>query len=440
MRHITPIALSALVALGCVEMEEEPELEETAEAITVTGERRVRLDRSLIAAEGESALDRDLDGLVDVQEAELAHAFRPYVVFDSGEHARQSFEPVTIFQVRPTLYRLDDLTVRVKLVFLFEEDGGYGDSSWCDDSHAGDNDDAWYELTSTDNGVNWTLLKVHLSFKSLEWPTNSAMAVFGSTHPAFYFSDSKHHEYFDTSWNGDDSYYSEAGCNEDVNGLGTTVLPSVTSLQVAAGYRNNIGEPGAHPTTYFVNSLDTYYPTESVWGGDAFFDVGPNTEKVMSFAKPPDVGHLAPAAATYLSGYTSEEKSAYPPATCANGHMVSGFGCSGRYCDNVRLRCTASGYTPTGVTSTSWFSEESTNYRICPSGSFVTGIDCSGSYCDNLRLECMYFAGASRSDCAWTPGWFSEEAGNITWSGKYLAGVKCSGSYCDNLSFYLCSP
>jgi len=320
---------------------------------TVVGDRSARLPRSLVATAAEQAdgLDRDNDGLADVMEGALAEVFRPYVVFDSKEAARRAGEPITIFQVRPIGMRMNTLRIRIKYIFLFERDGGYGDgaSIVCVDSHAGDNDDAFLDLDSSDGGRTWSLVRVHLSFKGIEWPRNASMRTHDDTHPIVYMSSHKHHEYFDTSHNHHDSYYTEWWCNDDVDGLGAAFLVDVSSLQKASGYKNNIGEPDyAHDPRYFVDDLSSKFAPittvtvmgkvtllpGSVWSGENFYSVEPLTEKAMRF--PISFAHV-------WSPAISEETG---PAYCRNGALIAGFKCGDRYCDNVSVRCTNEGLTP----------------------------------------------------------------------------------------------
>jgi hypothetical protein len=263
-----------------------------SKAVTVKNDETVRIGRSVLSVKLQRSLmmgpadtfdmDRDRDCLVDSMENALADAFRPYCIFDSDEGARQSFEPVTLFQVRPLDIQASNARIKMKWVFLFRNDGGYGPSSWCGDSHGGDNDDAFYELTSNDAGTTWALVRVGLSFKGLEWPTNSRLGVYAPTHPIIYMSGHKHHEYFTKDWNHQDSLYSGYGCNEDVNGQGAGVLVDLQSLR--RGRYNNVGEPEHHPTPPFVNDLGHYYPGFTAWGGEDFFEVGPISAKLMTHA------------------------------------------------------------------------------------------------------------------------------------------------------------
>ena len=238
---------------------------------------RVKLQRSLVIGPADNPDDdKDHDRLVDSLENALANEFRPYCIFDSDEGARQEFEPVTLFQVRPVNTRGNNLQIMMKWVFLFKRDGGYGPDSWCSDTHDGDNDDALYELTSNDAGVTWDLTGVGLSFKGLKWPTNSRLGAFDPTHPVIYMSAHKHHEYFTRDWDHQNSLYSGYGCNDDVNGRGARVLVNLQSI--GGSLYNNVGEPEHR----LINDLSVYYPGHSAWGGDDFYAVGPIRDKWMT--------------------------------------------------------------------------------------------------------------------------------------------------------------
>lgn len=147
-----------------------------------------------------------------------------------------------------------------------------------------------------------------------------------------------------------------------------------------------------------------------------------------------------PPAATYSgwTPYTSEEG---PPIGCDPGSLVSRFGCSGSYCDNVRMYCGPTGATAGVPYWTAYFSEEGTNYRQCASGHWVTGLSCRGRYCDDVSLQCTYYGGLSAHNCYWT-GWISEEGGGTLGFGAsyYAVGAQCRGSYCDNKRFLVCQP
>jgi hypothetical protein len=135
---------------------------------------------------------------------------------------------------------------------------------------------------------------------------------------------------------------------------------------------------------------------------------------------------------------TSEEE---PPAHCDGKRLAFGAQCWLSYCDNVRLGCKEplSGATLGGATWTAAFSEETTIPTICPPGTWVTGVACSGGYCDNVTLECTAVTGRTASaSCGWSPqlaDWMSPwEAPN----GAYLRGAKCTGWWCEKMSWYYC--
>lgn len=139
------------------------------------------------------------------------------------------------------------------------------------------------------------------------------------------------------------------------------------------------------------------------------------------------------------SGWTAYVSEEYAPIGCDSGSLMSAVQCTGAYCDNTRAYCQPTNSVLGGSYWTSYFSEESTNYRVCAGGYFVTGMACKGAYCDNLSLQCSYVSNHSATNCYWT-GWVSEEGGGTLsfGNGYYIQGAQCSGAYCDNKRFYVC--
>lgn len=141
-----------------------------------------------------------------------------------------------------------------------------------------------------------------------------------------------------------------------------------------------------------------------------------------------------------------------PPKSCG-AQLLDGITCSGRYCDNIGLKCGPRVYNVYNWQWTRHVSEESGGRMNCnvrnpfdqvdaPAGepAFITGISCNGSYCDNVSLECVALRGhfPSYSGCDWTES-VSEERGTLNFpAGRYAVAMKCRGSYCDNKSFLLC--
>lgn len=146
---------------------------------------------------------------------------------------------------------------------------------------------------------------------------------------------------------------------------------------------------------------------------------------------------LEPAA--IYSGWTYPTSEETPPANCDPGSMVNQVGCSGGWCDNIRLFCVPTGQSTAGATWTPYFSEEGTTYRICPARHWVSGVSCKGGWCDNVSLECTHYPNVEPKYCYWT-GWVSEEGGGTLSFGPgfYARGAQCSGGWCDNLRFYIC--
>ncbi|WP_196158542.1 NPP1 family protein [Reinekea sp. G2M2-21] len=136
------------------------------------------------------------------------------------------------------------------------------------------------------------------------------------------------------------------------------------------------------------------------------------------------------------SAWFSEEGGA--GAVCTGDRVVTGIQCSGRYCDNKRLKCCSlPSVTPHGGQWTSnWISEESPNSWAWDDAALV-GLSCSGRYCDNLKLILRNHLAPAGS---WTKA-FSEEQGlGQCAKGSYVAGIRCTGDYCDDLSLYCQQP
>jgi hypothetical protein len=284
---------------------------------------RVQLSRSLFESPTDDpSSDRDRDGLIDDLENVLADAVRPYLIFDSNEAARvgERHEPVTLFTVSP--YRgtgpanatKEPTSIRITWLFLFQNDGGYGPASWCRKDHKGDNDNAYYELESQDGttGKVWRIRRVVLApltlppgreSEAFRWPDTSRMDVYQVIHPVIYMSSHKHHEYFTRDWDESDSYYGERWvaqtCNDNVDGQGFRCLADIqmvaksepetadtvaclsdrrlkmTTKPGSAAY-NNAGEAAAdaHSTPPFVNDLSRFFPGQSAWSTESFYDSG----------------------------------------------------------------------------------------------------------------------------------------------------------------------
>jgi hypothetical protein len=221
----------------------------------------VTLSRSILSVAPTD--DADRDGLSDAGEAELADAFRPFMVFDSRENSRRPNEPVVAFQARPlgcagarAHCHGAPLTVQVLYNTLWRQDGGYVDSFFCNDSHKGDIALVTVTAESYDDGRTFRMSSVENW--GYTWPKKSGPVRFlAGTHPWIYFSGGKHHQYFDTASNGKPSPYSAWSCREAMDDKGDFKLAELAG---------NVGEPESHPSGRFVNDLSPYgYPGESVW-------------------------------------------------------------------------------------------------------------------------------------------------------------------------------
>ncbi len=216
--------------------------------------------------------DADRDHLRDAVEFQLADHFKPFIRFDSSEGARRGDEPVTLFQARPigcigggTMNGSNcgaPWRIQIKYALLFQRDGGYGPSSDCGDSHNGDNEDAALVLVSYD-ARTWSIE----SFTTGIFGPTLNVGWYQESHPIMFMSGHKHHTYLNTAYDGSDSPYSNWGCNDDVNGLGPQILPTLVAPD---GRYANVGEPESHPAP-FINDLAMYaYPGENAWSWASF--------------------------------------------------------------------------------------------------------------------------------------------------------------------------
>jgi subtilase family serine protease len=243
------------------------------------GKLSMCLGESIFVALNNTAdLSRDKDGdcLKDDLEDKLADGFRPYFKFDTDEKALGAGEPVTLFQVRPQGFvgsgDRSKTLLHIRWGFLYMWDGGYGPSSLCTDEHMGDNVPITYVFRSSDDGATWVLTSINLGGEdNFTWPGGyfkpaylgdrvvipySAINVelYNQRHPVIYMSAHKHHMYFNTDYNHQDSFYSSWRCDEDVDGKGKAFISNLHSVFKTSRF-NNVGEPESHPAAYFVNCM-----------------------------------------------------------------------------------------------------------------------------------------------------------------------------------------
>lgn len=215
--------------------------------------------------------DLDQDGLSDAAEGELAESFRPKLVFDSTENALRSGEPVTLYQVRPV--KTAPLTIRLTYLNLWAWDGGYGRRSWCKDSHVGDSQDVGVTVVSDDGGKSFRPVEVRNG--AFTWPAKSGKMEWEGSHPVIYFSHGKHHQFFDTSYDGRPAPYTQWGCRETIDGKGPAFLSVL---------RANAGEPESHPSPPFAGDLAAFgFPGSHAWSTQPF--LGPAASPPASFWK-----------------------------------------------------------------------------------------------------------------------------------------------------------
>lgn len=136
---------------------------------------------------------------------------------------------------------------------------------------------------------------------------------------------------------------------------------------------------------------------------------------------------------------TSEERI---PAICPSGTLAGGVSCTGRYCDNVGLRCGKSPWNATGGYFTRFFSDEFPAMEPCERDYAIAGLACKGRYCDDIALWCVHIEPPYRrstTDCRTTGTVSEENGGKLSFgSGRVAVAARCSGDYCDNMKFLTC--
>ena len=152
------------------------------------------------------ARDRDGDCLDDDVEHAIARWYAPLFVFDSRENARRPDEPATLYQVTP-LGGCRAAAVELRYAYLFADDGGYVESTFCSDRHPGDNQYLRLTLDLRDRAATLR----HVWAWGFGWPTHP-LRFSGGSHPVVFLSAGKHHPYFDTRVDGAGSPYSSVGC------------------------------------------------------------------------------------------------------------------------------------------------------------------------------------------------------------------------------------
>lgn len=145
------------------------------------------------------------------------------------------------------------------------------------------------------------------------------------------------------------------------------------------------------------------------------------------------------------TAWFSEEGNAQGNCPIENGSnqtLMIGLSCSGRYCDNLRMKCSWRDlvHVNAGTSEVGWFSEEH-GLHTCPAANYViTGLRCSGRYCDNLKLRCKQLSSLTLNyNNCYETSWFSEEQGGREIpAGSFAVGIRCSGRYCDNKKIQYC--
>lgn len=161
-----------------------------------------------------------------------------------------------------------------------------------------------------------------------------------------------------------------------------------------------------------------------------------------------------------VSGWAAKTRSGQPPIDCGN-RLVNYVQCGGSFCSVVVATCAGPVRRVQARSWSAPVSEEHIP-RGCyvernrvtvpprPIGKydgFISGFACSGKNCDNTRLRCVrlrdQMPSKSIRDCGWTR-WFSEERpSHVTFNrrGRFdraATAMQCKGSYCDQRRFFVC--
>ncbi len=190
--------------------------------------------------------DRDKDFLNDSREEELAAMAAPFLQFSRWENVGT---PDTLFQVHPigcTGPQCSSHQVEIRYGFIWQSDGGYygSKSGGCDNSkwHGGDVLGVSVRLRSSD-GLTWIISGVGSWI--MRFPDIGASFAAGldgkNTHLRLFVSAGKHHPFFDTSFNDEDSPYSDWWCNDLIDDGGTLHVPELQ--------HHNVGEKEHHSPT-----------------------------------------------------------------------------------------------------------------------------------------------------------------------------------------------
>jgi hypothetical protein len=126
---------------------------------------------------------------------------------------------------------------------------------------------------------------------------------------------------------------------------------------------------------------------------------------------------------------------------CPNGQLITGIWCRGKYCDSKKLQCVeyTNQFDPDAQHEWSrWFSDERPNSETTKNG-FASGLGCSGNYCDNMRIRYTTTPKLKNTgDCYWTNLYSEEQGFRSCNQGYFVSGIKCTGNYCDNIALYCC--
>ncbi|MEM7158774.1 MAG: hypothetical protein AAF799_38385 [Myxococcota bacterium] len=213
------------------------------------------------------------------------------------------------------------------------------------------------------------------------------------------------------------------------------IIPLCSTLVLAAVGLACDPAQGPGPEDGLADETD---PEPEASTGEGLFD---DADRPDEIAARPD-----PSAWAFLPWHSEENGGG---SECPEGQVVTGFDCSGSYCDNVRIECHDFGTTvdDDGTWSLRFEREHSPGPgapgsvkrgHVCPSGEKMTGVDCFGNFCDDLSIECTPAPGLNTNRCAWQGPYSEEQSPYYAPFNAAIQGVWCNGTHCDNKWYLEC--
>jgi hypothetical protein len=191
-----------------------------------------------------NGVDSDRDGVEDNVERWAAETFVPELIYDSRQYRRPNDGRPENAKMPYQVFALDANLDRLEIVgaLLWTEDRGWGTSALglFSNKHIGDYSDISVSIErATTGSVYYVPTSIRL-WHHARWQDKRSWSKrwdaraggdnrgfdFNETHARVFLSSQKHHVYTDIGWQHQNSPYSWAGIDENVDGKGMVALPS----------------------------------------------------------------------------------------------------------------------------------------------------------------------------------------------------------------------